>query len=73
MKDFVNVLSCVLWNLCILVTTLIIFTNSYVVKSALRWKGLAVEPCGEVTYKIAYRTNSSICVLLSVRPLCCEQ
>lgn len=32
MKDFVNVLSCVLWNLCILVTTLIIFTNSYVVK-----------------------------------------
>lgn len=31
MKDFVNVLSCILWNLSILVTTVNIFTNSSVV------------------------------------------
>lgn len=32
MKDFVNVLSCVLWNISILVTTVVIFSNSYVAK-----------------------------------------
>jgi len=32
LKDFVHVLSCVLWNLCILVTTVIIFTDSCVAK-----------------------------------------
>lgn len=37
MKDFVNVLSCVLWNLCILVTTVIIFTNSCIAK--VPWDG----------------------------------